>query len=98
MKELNKFELASIKRTYANTKALRAKKARLEEKVKALQEEADIIGANIDTWEEPVKQLTEGYTSEQVLSGQMDINNSLEEAKEVSISSTETPYIGSDLE
>lgn len=84
MKKLNRFELAAVKRTAANVKTMRAKKAKLLAKIDTLNKELIQIEDSIEAWESPIRILTEGYTSEQVLSGEMEISTSLEESEAVS--------------
>lgn len=73
MKELSRFELANCKRTAKSVQQFRAKKNRLEEKVAVLQKELDTINAVIEKYEAPIIELTGGFTSEQVLNGEMDL-------------------------
>lgn len=83
MKELSRYELAAIKRIAQNVKTSRAKKAKLEKKIAELQSELDVVNATIDSFEAPVKTMTGGYTSEEVLNGVMDAETEIaEEAKE----------------
>lgn len=83
MKELSRFEIAAIKRIAQNVKSSRVKKAKLEKKIAELQGELDIVNATIDSFEEPVKKMTGGYTSEEVLNGTMNAETEIaEEAQE----------------
>lgn len=72
MKELSRTELATVKRTAANVKTFRAKKAKLEASMAKLAAELETINKSIDLFEAPILEVTGGYTSEQVLSGEMD--------------------------
>lgn len=72
MKELSRFELATVKRTAQNVKGLRAKKAKLEAQLTKVTGELETINAAIDGFEAPIITLTGGFTSEQVLAGAMD--------------------------
>lgn len=72
MKELSKFELATVKRTAKSVKMQRDKKAKLEEKIAGLQQELDTVNSIIDSFEEPIKKMTGGFTSEEVLNGTYD--------------------------
>lgn len=67
MKELTKFELAAVKRTAANVKIFRTKKAKYEAKKDDFQKEIDALNQLIDAWEAPVIAMT-GKTSEEILS------------------------------
>lgn len=67
--ELKKNEYAAIKRIATTVKTLNSKKASLKSKIDLMQLEIDRINKEIDTWEIPVKQMTGGFTSDQVLDG-----------------------------
>lgn len=60
--------MAAVKRTAQNTKKLVAQREKINEKMRALA--AELIGINkqIDAWETPIKEMTGGYTSEQIIS------------------------------
>lgn len=66
-KELSRFELAIVKRTAQNTKALRTKRDKAAAKIAALTAELQEIEAVIEKFEAPVKEITGGLTSEEVL-------------------------------
>lgn len=83
MKELSRFELANCKRTAKSVQQFRAKKNRLEEKVAVLQKELDTINAVIEKYEAPIIELTGGFTSEQVLNGEMDLALAKEQSAEL---------------
>lgn len=72
MKELSRFELATVKRTAQNVKGLRAKKAKFEAQLAKVTTELETINAAIDEFEAPIITLTGGFTSEQVLAGAME--------------------------
>lgn len=72
MKELSRFELATVKRTAQNVKGLRAKKAKFEAQLAKVTVELETINAAIDEFEAPIITLTGGFTSEQVLAGAME--------------------------
>lgn len=67
MKELSRTELAIVKRTAQNTKSLRTKRDKLKSKIEQYTEELNVINETIDKFEAPIKELTEGLTSEEVL-------------------------------
>lgn len=73
MRELTRNEMAIVKRTAKNTKQLRDKRDRIIAKQQEL--EAQLVGINnqIELFEQPIKQLTGGYTSEEVLNGTMEV-------------------------
>lgn len=87
MKKLSKFEMAAVKRTAQNVKGMRKRKAKLEEKQSELTKEINKLDEMISTWELPILKLTDGFTSEQVLNGEMEesetIMNSFEEQSDL---------------
>nr|DAH00676.1 MAG TPA: hypothetical protein [Crassvirales sp.] len=83
MKELSRFELANCKRTAKSVQQFRVKKNRLEEKIAVLQKELDTINVVIEKYEAPIIELTGGFTSEQVLSGEMDLALAKEQGAEL---------------
>lgn len=66
-KELSRFEIAIVKRTAQNTKALRTKRGKAKAKIEALTANLQEIEAVIEKFEAPVKEITGGLTSEEVL-------------------------------
>lgn len=90
MRELSRFDLAIIKRTAKNTKALVAKRDKLQAMIKKNQEELDTILATIEKFEAPIKEMTGGFTSEQVLNGEAEVANVMSDAPEGSIDGTAT--------
>lgn len=73
MKELSRTELATVKRTAANVKAFRVKKARLEAQKAKIDAELESVNRSIDLFEQPIIEVTGGFTSEQVLNGEMEL-------------------------
>lgn len=67
MKEFSKFEIASIKRTAQNVSGMMSKRNKLNEKIAQLTEERDKIQKSIDAWEAPIKVLSGGLTTEQLV-------------------------------
>lgn len=79
-KELTRFEMAAIKRTAQNVKGMRAKKLKICTKLEELTNQLETINNAIDAWEAPIKALTGGYTSEEVLNqSEVNIPNALQE-------------------
>lgn len=72
MKELSRTELATVKRTAANVKSFRTKKAKLEMQKTKIDAELESLNKSIDLFEQPIIEVTGGFTSEQVLNGEMD--------------------------
>lgn len=90
MRELSRFDLAIIKRTAKNTKALVAKRDKLQAMIKKNQEELDTILATIEKFKAPIKEMTGGFTSEQVLNGEAEVANVMSDAPEGNIDGTAT--------
>ena len=66
-REFSKYEIASIKRTAQNVSAMMSKRNKLNEKIAKLTEERDKIQSSIDAWEAPIKVLSGGLTTEQLV-------------------------------
>lgn len=67
--ELSKNEYAAIKRIATTVKTLNSKKGALLSKINLMKLEIQRIEKEIDNWELPVKNMTGGFTSDQVLDG-----------------------------
>lgn len=96
MKELTRNEMAVVKRTAKSTKQLRDKKAKLLAKVADIQAELASIEESINIFEAPIKHLTGGFTSEEVLNGTMEVaeameNNPQGEVEETTVEEHEVP-------
>ena len=91
MKELSRFELAIVKRTAQNTKSLRTKRDKLAAKIEKAQAELDVINNSIEGFEAPIRTMTGGFTSEEVLSGAMAVAAATGEALKGEVDDTETP-------
>ena len=96
MKELTRNEMAIVKRTAKSTKQLRDKKTRLLTKVAEIEAELASIEASIEIFEAPIKHLTGGFTSEEVLNGIMDVAQAMEntpqgEVEETTVEEHEVP-------
>lgn len=85
-RELSRFELAIVKRTAQNTKSLRTKRDKLVEKIEKAQEELNVINEAIEGFEAPIKTMTGGFTSEEVLAGIMAVAEATEAAPEGEVS------------
>jgi hypothetical protein len=88
MKELTRNEMAIVKRTAKSTKQLRDKKARLLTKVAEIEAELASIEESIEIFEKPIKHLTGGFTSEEVLNGTMEVAASMENSSEGEVEET----------
>ena len=65
---LDRFQMAAVKRTAQNTKKLVTKRDKINAQMRELAAELISINEQIDAWEAPIKVMTGGYTSEQMLS------------------------------
>ena len=74
-KELTRFEMAAVKRTAQNVKTMRRKKDKLEAQQAIITKEINDLNEMIMAWEEPILKMTGGFTSEQVLNGEMNIEH-----------------------
>lgn len=74
MKEFSKYELAAIKRTAQTVKPLLAKVAKINEKIAALEQEKSDVENSIRIWETPIKEMSGGYTSTEILNKSEDIS------------------------
>ena len=75
MKELSRFELAAVKRTAQNVKTMRRKLEKLEVQQAEITKEVNSLSELIYDWEQPIIKMTGGFTSEQVLNGEMNIEH-----------------------
>lgn len=69
--ELNRFEMAAVKRTAQNVKTLRKNLSKVEEKIEELLVKKASVEKEIEMWEAPII-AKHGYSSEQILSGEAD--------------------------
>ena len=69
MKTLSRNEMAAVKRVNSTIKKLRDKQLKLSAKMEALQAEWRQLEQDIELWEAPIKQMTNGFTSAEVLDG-----------------------------
>ena len=67
MKELSKFEIAAIRRTAQNVNAMVTKKTKLKEKIDVLQAEYDQIEEAQEQFEVPIRKMTGGYGTEDLI-------------------------------
>lgn len=69
MKTLSRNEMAAVKRVNSTTKKLREKQLKLDAKIAELQAEWRQLNQDIDLWEAPIRQMTGGFTSAEVIDG-----------------------------
>lgn len=100
MKELSRTELATVKRTAANVKTFRVKKAKLEAQKAKIDAELESINRSIVLFEQPIIEVTGGFTSEQVLNGEMELvmSQSVESPSEAPVEETVCGVSVSDLQ
>ena len=67
MKELSRTELSSVRRINSIVKNFLSKRERLLKKVAELEEEVNSIDSQIESFEKPIQEITEGYTSTEYL-------------------------------
>ena len=79
---LNRFQIAAAKRTAQNTKKLVAQREKINAKMHELASQLIAINKQIDAWEAPIKIMTGGYTSEQVLAWNGEIPEATEAQEE----------------
>lgn len=83
MKQLNRMEMAIVKRTAKNTQSLRTKRDKIAKLLSEKQQEFQTIVDTIEKFEAPIREMTGGYSSEEVL------NNSFEKVSEEEENSVE---------
>lgn len=69
---LTVFENAVVKKTEQNTRTQRRQRDKALSKIKELQFEIDRLNEMIDIWEAPVRKITGGFSSKEVLDGTME--------------------------
>ena len=67
MKKFSKFEIAAIKRTAASVNKYVERKKKLLAQQDSINAELESISTMLNTWEEPIKQMTGGYTTEDLV-------------------------------
>ena len=67
MKELTRTELATVKRIAAVIRPFKIKIDKINAKLKALEEEKEILTAQVEAFELPVRNITGGMTAEDFL-------------------------------
>lgn len=66
-REFNKFEIASIKRVASAVERFVQKKKKIEEQISMLKEEHSKIAAEQEIWEAPIKNMTGGFSTEDLV-------------------------------
>ena len=66
-RKFTKMEVAAIKRTAANVNKFMMQKEKLAKKLAQINEEYKAIADSLEVWEAPIKRLTGGYTTEDLV-------------------------------
>lgn len=66
-KEFSKFEIATIKRTAQSVNPMVTRKNKITEQIEELQKEWDTLNATQNQYEEAIKTMTGGYTTEDLV-------------------------------
>lgn len=82
-KKFSKFEIAVIKRTAQNVNPMVTKKAKLLEKIAELQEEYNKLSVMQEKYESSIKELTGGYSTEDLIEKVIEDNGKTKIAKYV---------------
>ena len=67
MKEFSKFEIATIKRTAQSVSSMVIKKNKIKAQIDELQKEYDQLATMQEQYEAPIKTMTGGYTTEDLV-------------------------------
>lgn len=67
MKEFSKFEIATIKRTAQSVSSMVIKKNKIKAQIDELQKEYDQLATMQEEYEAPIKTMTGGYTTEDLV-------------------------------
>ena len=78
MRKFTKFEIATIKRTAQNVNPMVTKKAKIAKVILALKEEWDRLDTMQSQYEESIKTMTGGYTTEDLVVKVVEPTNSVD--------------------
>lgn len=78
MRKFTKFEIATIKRTAQNVNPMVTKKAKIAKDILALKEEWDRLDTMQSQYEESIKTMTGGYTTEDLVVKVVESTNSVD--------------------
>lgn len=78
MRKFTKFEIATIKRTAQNVNPMVTKKAKIAKDILALKEEWDRLDTMQSQYEESIKTMTGGYTTEDLVVKVVEPTNSVD--------------------
>lgn len=77
-KEFSKFFIASLKRTAQNVSPLVRKKQKLQAEIAEREEELKSIQIQIDSYEAPIKEVTDGYGTEDLIIRTVEVTDKLD--------------------
>lgn len=83
MKKFNKFEVSQIKKIAQCVDRDVTKKTKLENKIAEMQAEINALQASIDKWQEPIKALTGGYSTEDLVEKEIVVIGNDKEGKPI---------------
>ena len=72
VKEFSKFEIAAIKRTAQNVDKYVSNKKKLLAKIAKMEAEVNTAQVMIDGWQEPIRSMTGGFTTEDLVTKVID--------------------------
>lgn len=75
-KKFNKFEIATIKRTAKNVNIKVTKKNKIRKQIAELQEELNTIEVELEQYEAPIRNMTGGYTTEDLVDKVIEVTDS----------------------
>ena len=77
-KEFSKFFIASLKRTAQNVSPLVRKKQKLQAEIAEREKELESIQIQIDSYEAPIKEVTDGYGTEDLVIRTVEVTDKLD--------------------
>lgn len=78
IKKFNKFEIATIKSTAKLVNPLVSKKLKILEQIKNLNEEFKALDEEIERYQEPIKVMTGGYSTEDLIERVVETSDALD--------------------
>ena len=89
MRKFNNAEMVIIRRVAMSVKSLRAKEESKERQIQKLMAEKEEINQSIELFEAPIRQMSGGFTSTEILSGGGEAGTAVEEVKAEAIADEE---------
>lgn len=81
MRKFSNAEMVIIKRAAMTVKSLRSKEAKIDEQIQKLQKKKEELNQTVDLFEAPIKSISGGYTSIEILSGGAAAGDAVESVK-----------------